>query len=168
MLTQHRFGRLARKHRMVVLFAQMAKPYMSQLRRSRLCQQIRRLLIVQMPFVATDAVFEEGRILAHKEHIDIMVRLQDKIIGQPYLLANCICNMTNVSDKAEANTICLDNITHAIATVVRHIERRNAKVAYLYRLTLLHESHTVCRHLNLQATVASNALVRQRLQAMPS
>ena len=116
MLTQHRLGRLARKHRMVVLFAQMAKPYMSQLRRCRLCQQIRRLFVVQVSFVAADAVFEEGRILAHKEHIDIMVRLQDKIIGQPYLLANCIGNVTNVSDKAEANTICLDNITHAIGT----------------------------------------------------
>ena len=133
MLTQHRLGRLARKHRMVVLFAQMAKPYMSQLRRCRLCQQIRRLFVVQVSFVAADAVFEEGRILAHKEHIDIMVRLQDQVIGQPHLLANGVSDMAYVCDKAEANTIRLDDITHAIATVVRHIERRNAEVAYLYR-----------------------------------
>ena len=159
MLTKDSLHGLPGKLRMVVLLAQMAEPYMAKLRRSIFGQQIGGLLIVQVPAVAADTLLEIRRVLPHQEHIDIVVRLQYQILCQANLLADSIGDMPDVGYETEPHTIRLNDIADTVAAVVRDIERRNAEVSNLQCRPFLDECLTIVRHIDLQATVARNALV---------
>ena len=137
MLTKHRIYRLASKNRMIIFLAQMTKPYMAKLRSCKLSQQIRSLFVAQVALIATDAVLQESRILAHAQHIHIMIRLQHQIIGQPHLFAYGIRNMPDIGYKTETHAICFYNITHTIAAVVRNIKRSYAERSDLQHTTFL-------------------------------
>ena len=76
MLTKYRLCRLARKDRMVVLLAQVTKPNVTQLRCGILSKQPGGLLVVQMSLVAADALLQVLRVLAHHEHVDVVIRLE--------------------------------------------------------------------------------------------
>lgn len=120
---------LASQLGMVVLFAQMAEPYVTQFLRSVLSQKGTTLMIAKMSTSATDTPFEIGRIRTARKHLLVVVALQDKVVGGMYHLLKSRSNLSGICDEAERDVLSLDTVAHTVATVMKHLKGSHGEVA---------------------------------------
>jgi len=85
---------------MIILFAEMTKPYVLKVGGYILCKEIGRSLIAQMPERTGYPLLKELRIVPHTEHILVIVRFDNQIVSFKNISCSRIGYVSQVSDEA--------------------------------------------------------------------
>ncbi len=159
MVAQDAFHGFACQLGMVVLLTDVAQPYVLQYGCCIFGKKMSGFRVAQMPDATADAPFEECGIFACHEHVAIVVRLNDEMLGTRDGFVYLGCGMSDVGKQAEDGIVQLNDVAYIVRTVVGHFEGRDAHVAKFQRDILLHIAYVLCGKLARYAIVAVDALV---------
>lgn len=122
---------------MVILFAQVAQPYVAQQWRGIVHQRIGALAVAQVSLIAQDTTLQIGRIGAALYHAFFVVGFNHQILGFGHGLCHLGGDVAAIGDEAEGYALGLNLIAYAVRAVMAHLEGSNHKIADLCRLALI-------------------------------
>lgn len=128
--------------RLVVLLTEVAQPYVLEAVGKVRSQGLCTLHVAQVAMSVPDAVFEIAWIGTSLEHLRVVVGLYYQVVGTAYELLHLVGNGAYIREKTEYNTVSLNQITHIVGAVVRHVKGSDMEVAHVETLSL-HNLHTV-------------------------
>ena len=128
--------------RLVVLLTEVAQPYVFEAAGKVLSQGKGTLHVAQMAVSVPDAVFEIAWIGTSLEHLRVVVGLYYQVVGTADELLHLVGYGAYIREQTEYNTVSLNQITHIVGAVVRHVKGSDAEVANVEALSL-HNLHPV-------------------------
>ena len=128
-LSQHVLNRLARQLGVVVLLAEVAEPDVLQALSHVLGHSCGTVGIAEVTVLAENACLEIGGIGSVLEHLDVVVGLDDQIVGLADEGFHRIGDAAGIGDEAEVDIVDTDHEADVLAGVMRHGERGNVETA---------------------------------------
>lgn len=158
-VAQYGLDGLTRQFGVVVLLAEVAQPDVADAGLDVLGDGDAAVTVAQVAGAALYAVLQVLRVRALQEHLDIVVGLDDEIVGTRDVGSHLGRDRARVGDDAEGDAAGLDLVADVLGGIVGHEEGRDAEGAQLQRLSGCDEALHVGRQLACDAIVAADAFV---------
>lgn len=122
---------------MVVFFAEVAEPYLTQIGRGVCGECLGTLLVGEVSACAADAVLQIWRVGALFKHLRVVVGLEYKVVGFSDGFCYGRCDFAHICGEAEGKAFCLYFISYTVGTVVRYLKRSDDEIANLCTLSFI-------------------------------
>ena len=122
-LTQNGLNCFACQFRMVVLLAEMTEPHVLQPFAHVLGYGLGAVGVAEVAVLTQDAAFEIGGVRSVLQHLDVVVGLDDQVVGLRDEGLHLVGNGSSIGDDAEVHAVGLNHIANVLAGIVRHGER---------------------------------------------
>lgn len=156
---EHGLDRLARQLRVVVLFREMAEPYIAQVLAHVLRYGFATEIVVQMARTTGDTALQMLWVRPMEEHLTIVVGLDDQIVGPRDISRHLVCDATTIRHDTETHTFGLNHVAYIVAAVVRDTEWRHKEITDGDGLRRFQITTIGSFHLSRDAIVAIDPLV---------
>jgi hypothetical protein len=117
------------------------------------------ITIAEVACLRENALFKELRIRTVLHHLNVVVGLDDQIVGTGNIGLHLVSNYAYISHYTEDNALSLNEIAYIIGTIVRNSKGSYHKIANLTGYALLQIASELRRNLLSDTIVAINALM---------
>ena len=143
----------------VVLLTEVAEPYMAQLGRGALSEELGGDGIVKMSHIALDARLQTIGVSAMKQHVEVVVGFKHEVVAAHDVMADDVSGMAAVGDDGEDGACNLYGVAHMTYAVMGNGEAGDAEVVDLEGGSLIDGLDEIAWYLTMDIVVMVDALM---------